>query len=117
MNKMLLAASAILLSAAFAVCIHGTTYAQENQPSVELGKKLFFDSSLGTNGRSCSTCHPSSKKVGELAARGTWFGGKAKTLEQAINICITGPLAGKALPEDSVELRSIAEYMKSLEKK
>ena len=84
---------------------------------VELGKKLFSDSSLGTNGKSCSTCHPSRKKIGELAGRGTWFGGKAKTLEQAINFCIAGPLEGKPLPEDSVELRSIAEYMKSQIKK
>lgn len=91
-----------------------TAYAAE--PSVELGKKLFNDPALGTNGKTCATCHPSEKKVGELAARGTWFGGKAKMLEQAINFCITGPLEGKALPEDSSEARSIAMYMNSLAK-
>jgi len=84
------------------------------KPSVELGKKLFSDPKLGTNGSSCSTCHFSEEKIGELAGRDTWFKGKAKTLEQAINFCIKGPLDGKPLPEDSVELRSIAMYMKSL---
>ncbi|MBI5191411.1 MAG: cytochrome C [Nitrospirae bacterium] len=88
----------------------------EDAPSAELGKKLFNDPALGTNGKSCATCHPSEKKVGELATRGTWFGGRAKTLVQANNICITGPLAGKALPEDSVEARSLAMYMNSLAK-
>jgi cytochrome c peroxidase len=91
--------------------------AEGKKPSVEYGKKLFSDPSLGTNGSSCATCHPSEEKVAELAARKQWFGGKAKTLEQAINICITGPLAGKPLPEDSAEARSIAMYMKSLTKK
>ncbi len=114
--KMLHAALVLSLLAAFLLFIPFTSYSQDKKPSAELGKKLFSDTSLGTNGRSCSTCHASEKKIGELAGRGTWFGGKAKTLEQAINICVTGPLAGKALPEDSVELRSIAEYMKSLVK-
>jgi cytochrome c peroxidase len=116
MRKVIPAALAILLLAAFTLYIPFASYAQEDKPSAALGKKLFSDTSLGTNGRSCATCHPSRKKIAELADRGTWFGGKAKTLEQAINICITGPLAGKPLPEDSVELRSIAEYMKSLVK-
>ena len=113
MKKLLTAASAFLLLAAFVLTPYISS-AQEKKPSAELGKKLFSDSSLGTNGKSCSTCHPSRKKIGELAGRGTWFGGKAKTLEQAINFCIAGPLEGKPLPEDGVELRSIAEYMKSL---
>jgi cytochrome c len=88
--------------------------ADEVKPTVELGKDLFGDPSLGTNGKTCATCHPSEKKVGALAAKGTWFGGSAKTLEQAINICIKGPLEGKPLPEDSVEAKSISMYMKSL---
>ncbi len=87
---------------------------EAQKPSVELGKKLFNDPSLGTNGKACSTCHQSEEKVGVLAAKGVWFGGRARTLEQAINICVTGPLAGKALPENSVEMKSIAMYMQSL---
>lgn len=92
-------------------------FAQGKKPTVELGKKLFNDTALGTNGKSCAMCHPSDDKIAELADKKEWFGGNAKTLEQAINICIKGPLAGKPLPEDSVEVRSIAMYMKSLIKK
>ena len=89
-------------------------HAVDETPSVELGKKLFNDPSLGTNGKSCSTCHQSEEKAGSLAARGVWFGGEAKTLEQAVNFCIKATLEGKPLPEDSVEARSIALYMRSL---
>jgi len=111
-------AAGLLVFAAFVTFGCVCSYADEaRKPSVELGKILFNDPSVGTNGKACSTCHPSEKKAGELAARGEWFGGRAKTLEQAVNICITGPLEGKPLSENSVELKSIAMYMKSLIKK
>jgi len=91
--------------------------ADDSNPSVELGKKLFYGQSLGTNGKSCSTCHQSERKLGVLASKSSWFGGNAKTLEQAINLCIQSTLKGKALPEDSVELQSISLYMRSFIKK
>lgn len=91
--------------------------ADDSKPSAELGKSLFSSTSLGTNGKSCSTCHQSERKLGVLASKDSWFGGNAKTLEQAINLCIEGTLKGKALPEDSVEIQSIALYMRSLTKK
>ena len=92
--------------------------AQENgKPSIKLGKKLFNDPDLGTNGKTCASCHASDDAIAGLAAKKTWFGGKAKTLEQAVNICIEGPLAGKALPQDSIKLKAMSEYMKSLIKK
>ncbi|HLB24783.1 MAG TPA: cytochrome C [Nitrospirota bacterium] len=104
----LVTAALFLGSASFA--------AEAAKPSIELGKKLFSDTSLGTNGRTCSACHPSEKDIAGLANKKAWFGGSAKTLEQAINICIKGPLEGKPLPEDSVQVKSIAMYMRSLVK-
>jgi cytochrome c peroxidase len=91
--------------------------ATDSKPSAELGKQLFDGPSLGTNGKSCSTCHQSERKLGVLASKSSWFGGNAKTLEQAINICIQSTLKGKALPEDSVEIQSIALYMRSFIKR
>lgn len=90
-----------------------SAHAADSKPSAELGKKLFYSQSLGTNGKSCSTCHQSERKLGKIAAKGSWFGGSAKTLEQAINICIQSTLKGTALPEDSVEIQSVALYMRS----
>jgi len=91
--------------------------AADSKPSVELGKSLFSSPSLGTNGKSCATCHQSERKLGVLAAKSAWFGGNAKTLEQAINLCIQSTLKGKALPEDAVEIQSVALYMRSFIKK
>jgi hypothetical protein len=59
---------------------------------------------------------PSEHKLGSWL-KSSWFGGNAKTLEQAINTCIESTLKGKALPEDSVEMQSIALYMRSFTKK
>ena len=94
-----------------------SVYAADSKPSAELGKTLFTSPSLGTNDKSCSTCHQSERKLGVIAAKSSWFGGGAKTLEQAISGCIKGSLKGKDLPEDSVEVQSIALYMRSLIKK
>jgi len=91
-----------------------TAAAEGPQPSVEMGKKLFSDPALGTNGKTCATCHASDAAIAGLASKKSWFGGEAGTLEQAVNICIKGPLEGKPLAEDSVEARSIAMFMKSL---
>ena len=112
----------IIFSAAVAmaviICVAavpaGRAFAEGGESSARLGKALFSDPGLGTRGMSCATCHPSEEKIGELAARGTWFNGRAETLEQAANICIQGPLAGELLPEGSVKLKAIADYMRSL---
>jgi len=115
MKSALLVCTGILAVTAFFVLNQPALSADKStKPSVELGKKLFNDPSLGTNGKSCATCHASDDNIAKLANKKVWFGGGAKTLEQAINFCINGPLAGKPLPEDSVEAKSIAMYMKSL---
>ncbi|MGA2191955.1 MAG: cytochrome c peroxidase [Nitrospirota bacterium] len=105
------AAALFAISALFLATL--PAYAAEKQPSIALGKKLFEDKSLGTSGKSCASCHKPDA-IGGLAAKKSWFGEEAKTLEQAINVCITGPLAGKALPEGSVEAKSMAMYMRSM---
>ena len=94
-----------------------SVHADGSKPSAELGKKFFYSPEFGTNGKSCSTCHQSERKLGVLASKSSWFKGNAKTLEQAVNLCIQSTMKGKALPEDSVEIQSIALYMRSFIKK
>ena len=77
------------------------------ETAAEAGKKLFSDPRLGTNGKSCSTCHPGGSKASL----------KGKTDAEAVklvNRCIKGPLEGKPLAADSAEMKGLVEYLKGL---
>jgi cytochrome c peroxidase len=78
-------------------------------PSAGLGEKLFKDSTLGgsQNTKSCNTCHPDGK--------GLESAGSNPDLAATINRCIAGPLKGKKIPEDSVEMKSLVLYIQSLQ--
>lgn len=80
------------------------------EPSAELGKQLFNDSSLGSskNAASCGSCHRNGEGMEEA--------GYNPELTEMINRCIKGPLQGEALPEDSVEMKSLVDYIKTLDK-
>lgn len=77
-------------------------------PSAALGKKMFGDPALGgsTNSTSCNSCH--------LSGKGLEHARKNPELAETINICITGQLKGNALPMDSMEMRSLVLYIRSL---
>lgn len=77
-------------------------------PAVELGKKLFADPALGGAGntKSCNSCHPAGKGL-----ENAW---KNPKLAEKINTCITSALKGKALPVESVQMRSLVLYIQSL---
>ncbi len=87
------------ISSAFAV----------QEVSLELGKKLFNDPNLGTGGKSCNTCHPDGKGLSKA--------GGMNDLPNIINGCITHNLKGKALDTNSVEMKSLVLYVKSLGQK
>lgn len=74
-------------------------------PSVEQGKELFESSKLGTNGKSCSTCHQGGRKL-EWAA--TYDDEK---LANIVNSCIQKTLKGKPLPPDSDSMKSMLSYI------
>ncbi|HUI45763.1 MAG TPA: cytochrome c peroxidase [Nitrospirota bacterium] len=86
----------------------GGAFAVEDA-SLELGKQLFNDPKLGTSGKSCSTCHVDGKG---LSNAGTMNG-----LPGIINACITHNLKGNALDVNSVEMKSMILYIKSLGQK
>ncbi len=103
MKKVIFLTATIILSALTA----GYTQAAET-PSVVLGEKLFNDSALGgsKNAKSCNSCH--------LGGKGLENAGSNPDVSMIINQCITGPLGGKAIKDDSIEMQSIKLYIKSL---
>jgi cytochrome c peroxidase len=80
-------------------------------PSAALGEKMFNDSTLGgtNNGKSCNSCHPGGK--------GLEAAGSNPNLAVIINRCITGPLGGQAIRDNSIEMQAITLYIKSLKEK
>jgi cytochrome c peroxidase len=76
--------------------------------SVEYGKELFNDPSLGgsTNETSCNTCHQDGKGLSKA--------GENPKLSDMINNCITGQLGGQKIDGRSVEMRSLKMYIESL---
>jgi len=89
--------------------------------NVEKGKALFNDPKFagGTAGKSCASCHPDGKGLEKAAEKKEWKtpAGPAKTLKEAVNLCIVNALKGKALEPKSEEMKNIVAYIKSLEKK
>lgn len=78
------------------------------QPSLERGKELFNSTILGTNGKSCASCHAGGKKLEEAA------GYDQNQLEMIVNQCIVKALAGKAFAPGSPDLTSLVAYLKTL---
>jgi cytochrome c len=78
------------------------------QPSPERGKELFNNTALGTNGKSCATCHAGGKKLEDAATYDT------KKLEKIVNQCIVNALKGSALAPGSPDLTSLVAYLKTL---
>ncbi|HAM53204.1 MAG TPA: hypothetical protein DCP92_21825 [Nitrospiraceae bacterium] len=79
---------------------------------------MFNDPKLGggTSGKSCNSCHPDGKGLEMAADEKEWItpAGVSKTLEQAVNTCITLALKGKAINPKSPEMANIVAYINSL---
>ncbi|MDH3330167.1 MAG: hypothetical protein OEM01_13125 [Desulfobulbaceae bacterium] len=84
--------------------------AMGEEASPQQGETLFNDPKIGgsTNPESCGTCHPGGKGLEE-----SWV---KSDLAEMINFCIERPLKGKKLDVNSVEMKSLIMYMKSLDK-
>lgn len=87
---------------------------------VAKGKALYNDPKLGgaTRGKSCASCHPESSAARWLNKKEySIMGNKAKSLEEAVNICIQNAMGGKGLDPKGQEMKAIVAYIKSLAKK
>ena len=100
----------------FVVILAGTLLltggqAMADKSSVELGKKLFNDPTLGgsTNAKSCNSCHAGGEGLENAAEN--------KKLVKVINQCITGPLKGKKIDGRTAEMRSLKMYINTLQVK
>jgi mono/diheme cytochrome c family protein len=76
---------------------------------LETGRKL-FSTQLGSNGQSCSSCHPAGKGLEQAAAY------EGQRLREIINICIRDALQGQPLPLDDPRLGQLEAYVRSLNK-
>lgn len=89
----------------------------ELSKSIERGKTLFNDKSLGTSGQTCNTCHPNGGNFDDLGCKYPKYWGMAKkvmTLSQVVNWCIANPLKGKALAWDDQKLTDLTAYCASV---
>jgi len=86
----------------------GTPALAADQGSAERGKELFNSPQLGTNQKSCATCHPNGSGLEEAASF------EAKQLVKIVNQCIQKALEGKPLPAESADMASIVRYLKTL---
>lgn len=82
-------------------------YGEEAPAEADQGKMLFESVKLGTNGKSCATCHPGGKKL-EWAA--TFPDDR---LTDMTNTCISNALKGKPLDENSAEMKNLIRYIKT----
>ncbi|MDY0213217.1 MAG: cytochrome C [Desulfuromonadaceae bacterium] len=79
-----------------------------DKASTDRGKELFNSTELGTNGKSCASCHAEGKGLEKSAAHDD-----AK-LKKITNLCISQALKGHPLSTGSSDMASLVMYMKSL---
>lgn len=105
--------------------------AKELAKAVERGQELFNDSSLGTSGMNCGSCHKAGgkedNKMGEMSIP-AWDNLTSKypkyfpmaqrvlTLDQVVNICVTQAMKGEALGWDSQKLTDLTAFCASVKK-
>jgi cytochrome c len=60
---------------------------------------------MSTNKKSCNSCHPDGKGIGEV---------ESGDYSNMINRCIVGALKGQVLENDSKEMQAMQAYLNSL---
>jgi cytochrome c len=89
-------------------------YAGEGSP--DSGKALFESPGFAGGKRSCDSCHPGGRGLSKAGGKSAFriMGGTQNSLEEAVNFCIVNASKGKAISEDSREMKDIVSYIKSL---
>ena len=96
---------ALILSSVFIISVISVCFAVEGDP--ENGEELFSDPKLAgsQNDTACIKCHPGKDAFKSMS--------KDKDLNKIINMCITRPLGGNALKNDSQEMKDLKSYILS----
>lgn len=100
---------AILVTAiGCALFIAGQSAAAGDPELQARGATLFASPQLGTTGTSCTSCHPDGRRLqGAIDATDS-------ELATTINQCIAGPLKGKAIAPDSIEMKALMLQVRAL---
>ncbi|MCF8057631.1 MAG: hypothetical protein K9K37_13470 [Desulfocapsa sp.] len=103
MKKTVLISICVFMLTTIYVC-----FAAEGNP--ENGKKLFSDPKLAgsQNDTACIKCHPGKDAFQSISIN--------SDLNKIINMCITKPLAGNALENDSQDMKDLKTYILSQSK-
>jgi cytochrome c len=85
---------------------------------VERGEKLFQDLKAFGGVKACNTCHPNGRGIERSGTKNKFYimGVKQNSLEEAVKACIVNTNRGKAIAEDSDEMKDIVANIKSLGK-
>ncbi len=102
-----------------------TPFRDERASLVALGRKLFDDTGLSTNGMSCNSCHADFGAYGETFKKpyphfvqmvNEATGLDQVTAEQMVQFCMMRPMANKPLAWDSQELAALTAYVEEVQK-
>lgn len=108
-KRFLVAFPLSLLVASVIFC--GVALASELSDAAARGAALFKDPALGTNGKSCTSCHEDGRVWAGKARFPKVAVGGLHTLDQAIQICISSALGGKPLPWDDGRVTDLAIFI------
>lgn len=84
---------------------------------VKKGKALFNDISLGTNGKSCNTCHSGGGNIDGSKKTFNVLGEEISSIGGAVNFCIENAMDGKPLDMNSQDMKDIVSYISTLKGK
>ena len=73
------------------------------------GEALFNSTALGWNGKSCASCHPQGKGLGQIGDYDDAI------LQEFVNFCIRDAMKGQMLPEGAPELQTLAGYLRQFQ--
>lgn len=82
----------------------------------ELGRAHFTNPAFAGGSKACNDCHANGRGLEKAGSktRFTIMGGQQGSLADVVNMCIVNALHGKAIPNDSQEMREMVAYIKSL---
>ena len=96
--KMLMTGLLIMMISASPVCANS---------DIDEGKNYFNDATLGSNGKSCASCHPNGKGLEQACDY------DVPTLQEFVNFCIRDAMKGKMLAADDPRVIKIEKLMRS----
>ncbi len=106
-----------LKACALSILATGLIFSSAFAGDVEKGKALFNDPKFagGTSGKSCNSCHPGGSGIDPTKKE--YMKGKAKSLEEAVNMCIATMMKGKAIDPKGADMANLVAYLKTLKPK